>query len=73
MSQDDYIEKICRIGQGELCCRYLVIAHTGFKCMKADKHSKAIIDHAWSTTVHVAQGDNCPGKDPIPMTVDENH
>lgn len=57
----DHIQNICKIGQGDLCCRYLVVGSAGFECMKISPGNKATIDKAWANSDHVAQGDNCAG------------
>lgn len=54
--------KVCKIGYGSACCKYLVVGHQGFECMKTDATNKATIDKNWETVSHVAQGDNCEGK-----------
>jgi hypothetical protein len=57
----DHIQNVCKIGQGDSCCRYLVVGSKGFECMKTSPDNKAVIDRAWASTPHVAQGDNCEG------------
>lgn len=66
MALSEYVEKICKIGQGEACCRYLVVGSKGFECMKVDPDNKIAIDMHWATHAHTSQGNNCEGKDPIP-------
>lgn len=56
-----HIKKVCKMGQGASCCKYLVMGTKGFECMKTDPKNKKVIDDNWATTPHVAQGDNCPG------------
>lgn len=56
-----YIDKVCKMGYGASCCKYLVMGTKGFECMKTDPKSKKIIDNDWAKTPHVAQGDNCDG------------
>lgn len=58
-----WIKEVCRIGQGANCCKYLVSGTKGFECMKTSFATKEIIDKNWETTAHVAQGDNCEGKE----------
>ena len=57
-----HIIDVCKIGQGNDCCKYLVCGAKGFECMKVDSSMKKIIDNTWATTHHVAQGDNCEGE-----------
>lgn len=57
----DYIRTVCRIGQMELCCKYLMARGKGFECGKYGPSMKAVIDKAWAEHEHVAQGDNCEG------------
>lgn len=59
---NDNIKNVCKIGQGAACCKYLVVGHDGFECMKIDLKSKNVIDINWQQNEHVAQGDNCDGK-----------
>ena len=54
------IKNVCKIGQGEKCCKYLVMGKN-WECMKASKENKNVIDSNWATTPHVSQGDNCEG------------
>jgi hypothetical protein len=58
---NEIIKNTCKIGQGEKCCKYLVVGTGGFECMKL--HNKEFIDRQWAKTQHVAQGDNCEGKE----------
>lgn len=59
----DIIKSVCKIGQGAACCKYLVVGSDGFECMKTDIANKGIIDRAWERDPHIAQGDNCTGRD----------
>lgn len=56
-----YIDKVCKMGYGASCCKYLVMGTKGFECMKTDPKSKKVIDDDWAKTPHVAQSDNCKG------------
>lgn len=58
---NEYIKGVCRIGQGALCCRYLVMGPKGFGCMKANPSDKQVLDNTWGPS-KVAQGDNCEGQ-----------
>jgi hypothetical protein len=58
---DEHIAEVCKMGEGEKCCRYLVGGAKGLECMKTDPLNKSVIDKAWATDVHVSQGDNCGG------------
>ena len=60
-----HIKEVCKIGRGAACCKYLVMGTEGFECMKANPANKAIIDKNWELTEHVAQGDNCEGKEDL--------
>lgn len=59
---NEHIEKVCKIGQGADCCKYLLFSKV-FECAKVNKNDKEVIDENWKTTKHVAQGDNCEGKE----------
>lgn len=65
MSELVYIKTVCKIGQGAECCKYLVAGIKGFECMKVNPAYKATVDANWETTPHVAQGNNCPGKEEL--------
>lgn len=62
---NDYIRNVCKIGQGAECCKYLLLASTGFECAKVNPLDKTTVDKVWATTEHVAQGDNCEGKEDL--------
>jgi hypothetical protein len=55
----EYVTNVCKFGQGELCCRYLVKGSEGWLCGKI-KH-KMGLDEKWAKEKHGAQGDNCSG------------
>lgn len=59
---NEHIRDICKIGQGVICCKYLLAGANGFECAKIQPDWKLIVDNNWETTPHVAQGDNCEGK-----------
>lgn len=41
---DDYVKQICRLGQGENCCAFLVIGSKGFECaLRSPELSRIII------------------------------
>jgi len=54
------VTEVCKIGQGSLCCRYLIVGSQGFECSKSDPKMKSVIDGKLGTMT--AQGDNCEGK-----------
>lgn len=54
---DEYRETVCKMGQGEECCRYLTCGARGFECAK---HTS----FAWQIDRKEdmrARGDNCDG------------
>jgi hypothetical protein len=57
----EYVNNICKVGQGKDCCRYLAADKYGFCCLKLDEKAKKHIDN------HVeymsAKADNCEGKE----------
>jgi len=55
-----HVINVCKIGQGNDCCRYLVAGPKGFECAKITP-MKATID----ARVHsfTAKADNCEGKE----------
>lgn len=58
----NYLKDICKLGQGNDCCRYLVMAPTGFECGKLDPALKRTLDQRVKSRAMHAWGDNCPGQ-----------
>jgi hypothetical protein len=57
---DEMLKKICKIGAGKECCRYLACGAGGFECLK-NSSLKAIMDKRVNEGTMNAQGDNCDG------------
>jgi len=55
-----HLRDICKIGQGKLCCRYLVVGGKGFECSK-HTDTKTYIDARVKAKSMNARGDNCKG------------
>ena len=53
---------ICKLGQAEDCCRYLMVGGNGFECAKLTS-LKADIDEKVKAGKFNAQGDNCDGRE----------
>ena len=55
-----HLKQVCKIGQGNECCRYLTISSKGFEC---DKHTdiRELLDTRVNDGPMAAQGDNCEG------------
>lgn len=54
----EYVNDVCKIGQQEQCCRYLLFGADGFECGKTGP-LKGVID---SKVMYMsAQADNCEG------------
>lgn len=58
-----HVQDVCRIGQGALCCKYLMCDEGGFFCGKSSGEWRKIVDNNWEKHQHVAQGDNCGGRE----------
>lgn len=58
---DKIVEEVCRVGQGEKCCRYLILRSDGWRCAKATS-LRHMLDNKVKAGTMAAQGDNCPGK-----------
>jgi hypothetical protein len=41
--KDEEAEAICKLKQGESCCAFLVMASTGFECIRMDYPTNKII------------------------------
>lgn len=57
---DERLKNICKIGQGNECCRYILGGNNGFECGKHSKLKKEIDDRVNSNFM-IAKGDNCEG------------
>ncbi len=61
-----HLHKVCLVGQGADCCRYILGGSSGFKCAKGTFLATALdarIDM-------VAKGNNCNGEDDIKEHLD---
>lgn len=58
---NDHVRNVCKLGQGNVCCRYLAIGGQGFECMK-NTEMKAYLDSRVLMETIVARGNNCEGK-----------
>jgi hypothetical protein len=58
---NEQVKNVCKIGQGNACCRYLVIGAQGFECVR-DTEMKVYLDARVAMETMVARGDNCSGK-----------
>ena len=56
------VETVCLIGQGEKCCRYLTMAPTGWSCEKLSDAGR-LLDIRAAAGQMTARGDNCVGLD----------
>jgi hypothetical protein len=58
---NNQVRNVCKAGQRNACCRYLVIGPMGFECAK-NTELKAYLDSRVAMETMVARGDNCEGK-----------
>ena len=58
---NEQVKNVCKAGQGNACCRYLVIGTRGFECVR-DTEMKAYLDARVAMEMMVARADNCNGK-----------
>lgn len=56
----EYIKTVCKIGQGEKCCRYLLLGAEGFYCGKHSSTAGVLNARVAAGTI-IARGDNCSG------------
>ena len=54
---EEKIHDVCKIGQGALCCKYLLVSSDGFHCGKNSEFRNILQNR----TNMVAKGDNCEG------------
>jgi hypothetical protein len=64
-----YLKEICKVGQGTVCCRYIVAGTEGITCAKLTP-LKDEIDHRVKAGLFIAQGDNCEGITPARLLPD---
>ena len=57
-----HVIDVCKIGQGNDCCRYLIVGGKGFECAKLTT-IKATIDARVAANTFTAKADNCEGKE----------
>lgn len=65
-----HVKNVCKIGQGNICCRYLIIGINGFECVK-NTDMKAYLDARAAMETMVARADNCKGKTIIELNSKE--
>lgn len=53
-------KEVCRIGQGNKCCRYLACGMDGLECLK-DTSLARVLNARANAGVITARGDNCKG------------
>ena len=58
---NEQVKNVCKAGQGNACCRYLVIGIHGFECVK-QTDMREYLDARVAMETMVARADNCPGK-----------
>ena len=58
---NEQVKNICKAGQGNACCRYLVIGIHGFECVK-QTDMREYLDARVAMETMVARADNCDGK-----------
>jgi len=62
---DGHVHRVCLIGKGDACCRYLVMGSEGFECAKGSS-LRQILDTRADAGSMTAIGDNCDGNKDIP-------
>lgn len=61
------LKEVCKIGQGNECCRYITVGPQGIECAK-NTGLKITLDQKVNNGEMVAQGDNCEGLDDFSST-----
>lgn len=59
---ENYPNDVCLMGQGALCCSYLLIGSTGACCAKGTGF-QALIEKRRAEKSMLSMGDNCSGPD----------
>lgn len=57
----EHVKNVCKIGQGNDCCRYLILGTEGFECAKHTELAILLNSRVMAGTI-VARGNNCEGK-----------
>ena len=57
----DWVESVCKLGQGAACCRFLMIGEHGFTCEKTGDMAAELTRRA-TAGIFVAISDNCEGR-----------
>jgi hypothetical protein len=52
---------VCKIGQKEKTCRYILMNKDGIFCGKTDEKIKGLLDDRASQNKMIAKGNNCKG------------
>ena len=60
------VKTVCKIGQLEKCCRYLLMGTKGFECGKINPAMRKVLDDDARRASFTSQGDNCEGKELTP-------
>ena len=58
--ESKHAKEICKVGQGDECCAFLVMGRDGFECVKGTE-LKLLIDLRLAEGTMNAKGDNCKG------------
>jgi hypothetical protein len=58
----EYVEEVCKPGQNENTCAFLLIAPGGWDCAKSNSGFIKIINDRLAEGSFNAKSDNCPGK-----------
>jgi len=61
---EDHLKSVCKLGEGEACCSFLMMGGGGFECAKGTPFEKPIRDRLAEGTMN-AKGDNCTGFDSL--------
>lgn len=59
---DVYVAEVCKMGQGNACCRYLTMHPKGWSCEKLGNLKDTLDRRVEADTIN-AKGDNCEGLD----------
>jgi len=60
--KNEWVKTVCKVGGGKDCCRYLIMACTGWSCEKKSPLAH-VIDWRVTKGTWKATGSDCPGKD----------
>jgi hypothetical protein len=65
-----YLKKVCKLGQGEVACKYLSLNHRGWTCLKIESRGfDWFVRYLQTNGRAQGNGDNCDGWEVINASI----